>query len=81
MFPIVFHLQHRAEADDGLAAREREENTFRKTDPAPTDLKEKLERAAANYTRDSACPGGRQPSSSSISNAPCARFSASTAAA
>jgi hypothetical protein len=42
---ITFYLGHRAEVDDDLAIREREENTFSETQPAPADLKKKLDRA------------------------------------
>ena len=42
---ITFYLGHRAEADEDLATREREENTFSETHPAPADLKDKLARA------------------------------------
>ena len=42
---ITFYLGHRAEVDDNLATRDREENTISETHPAPADLKEKLERA------------------------------------
>ena len=42
---ITFYLGHRAEMDEDLARREREENAFSETRPAPADLKQKLERA------------------------------------
>ena len=42
---ITFYLGHRHEVDEDLAARERVEDTFSETHPAPADLKEKLERA------------------------------------
>jgi hypothetical protein len=42
---ITFYLGHRAEADEDIANREREENAFSETHPAPVDLKEKLDRA------------------------------------
>ena len=42
---ITFYLGHRPEVDEDLAAREREEDAFSETHPAPADLKEKLERA------------------------------------
>ena len=42
---ITFYLGHRSEVDRDLAVREREENAFSETHHAPTDLKEKLERA------------------------------------
>jgi uncharacterized protein (DUF433 family) len=42
---ITFYLGHRAEVDEELARREREENAFRETHPVPADAKEKLERA------------------------------------
>jgi uncharacterized protein (DUF433 family) len=42
---ITFYLGHRSEVDEDLAARDREENAFRETNPAPGDLREKLERA------------------------------------
>ena len=42
---ITFYLGHRAEVDEDIANREREENAFSETHPAPVDLKEKLDRA------------------------------------
>jgi uncharacterized protein (DUF433 family) len=42
---ITFYLGHRAEVDEDIATREREENAFSETHPAPADLKEKLDRA------------------------------------
>ena len=42
---ITFYLGHRADVDEDLARRDREENTFSETHPAPADLKEKLQRA------------------------------------
>lgn len=42
---ITFYLGHRAEVDEDIANREREENAFSETHPAPADLKEKLDRA------------------------------------
>jgi hypothetical protein len=36
---------HRAEVDEDIATRERDENAFNETNPAPVDLKEKLDRA------------------------------------
>lgn len=42
---ITFYLGHRAEVDDDLAIRERDETAFGETHPAPADLKEKLDRA------------------------------------
>jgi hypothetical protein len=42
---ITFYLRHRSEVDEDLGARERVEDTFSETHPAPADLKEKLERA------------------------------------
>jgi hypothetical protein len=42
---ITFYLGHKAEVDNDLATRAREENGFSETHPAPADLKEKLERA------------------------------------
>jgi len=42
---ITFYLGHQQEVDEDLAARERVEDTFSETHPAPADLKEKLERA------------------------------------
>ena len=42
---ITFYLGHRAEVDEDIATREREENAFSETHPAPVDLKEKLDRA------------------------------------
>ena len=63
---ITFYLGHRHEVDEDLAARERVEDTFSETHPAPADLKEKLERArrqpAVAVTRGP-LPGGRQPPS------------------
>jgi uncharacterized protein (DUF433 family) len=41
---ITFYLGHRVEVDEDLARREREENAFSETHPAPGDLKERLER-------------------------------------
>ena len=42
---ITFYLGHRHEVDEDLAARERVENSFSETNPAPADQNEKLERA------------------------------------
>jgi uncharacterized protein (DUF433 family) len=42
---ITFYLGHRYEVDEDLAARERVEDAFSETHPAPADLKEKLEHA------------------------------------
>jgi uncharacterized protein (DUF433 family) len=42
---ITFYLGHRAEVDEDIATREREESAFSETHPAPADLKEKLDRA------------------------------------
>jgi hypothetical protein len=42
---ITFYLGHRAEVDEDIATREREENAFSETHPAPADLKQKLDRA------------------------------------
>ena len=42
---ITFYLGHRGEVDADLARREREENGFSESHPAPADLKEKLQRA------------------------------------
>ena len=42
---ITFYLGHRSEVDEDIATREREENAFSETHPAPADLKEKLDRA------------------------------------
>src|SRR6266851_5145609 len=42
---ITFYLGHRSEVDEDLAARERVEDTFSETHPAPADLKQKLKRA------------------------------------
>jgi len=39
---ITFYLGHRSEVDEDVAAREREEDAFNETHPAPADLKEKL---------------------------------------
>ena len=41
---ITFYLGHHPEVDENLATREREENAFSETHPAPADLKEKLAR-------------------------------------
>lgn len=41
---ITFYLGHRAEVDEDLATREREEDAFIETHPAPADLKQNLER-------------------------------------
>jgi uncharacterized protein (DUF433 family) len=56
---ITFYLGHRAEVDEDIATREREENAFSETHPAPADLKEKLERAVTHGPLS----GGRQPPS------------------
>lgn len=42
---ITFYLGNRAEVDEDVATREREQNAFSETHPAPADLKEKLDRA------------------------------------
>jgi hypothetical protein len=42
---ITFYLGHRAEVDEDLPTREREENAFSETHRTPADLKKKLERA------------------------------------
>ena len=42
---ITFYLGHKDEVDDDIAARERIEDAFSETHPAPAELKEKLERA------------------------------------
>jgi len=42
---ITFYLGHRSDVDEDIATREREENAFTETHPAPADLKEKLDRA------------------------------------
>jgi hypothetical protein len=42
---ITFYLGHQAEVDHDLVTRERDENTFSESHPAPADLKEKLDRA------------------------------------
>ena len=42
---ITFYLGHRGEVDEDVARREREENAFNESHTAPTDLKEKLQRA------------------------------------
>jgi uncharacterized protein (DUF433 family) len=42
---ITFYLGNRSEVDADLTAREREENAFSDTRPAPAELKEKLARA------------------------------------
>ena len=42
---ITFYLGHRAEVDEDIGTRERDENAFNETNPAPVDLKEKLDRA------------------------------------
>lgn len=42
---ITFYLGHRSEVDVDLAAREREEDAFSETHPAPAEVREKLARA------------------------------------
>ena len=42
---ITFYLGHRAEVDEDVATREREETAFNETHPVAVDLKEKLDRA------------------------------------
>jgi len=42
---ITFYLGHKSEVEDDMAARERVEDEFTRTHPAPPHLKEKLERA------------------------------------
>jgi uncharacterized protein (DUF433 family) len=42
---IAFYLGHKSEVENDIAERERVENEFTKTHPAPPDLKKKLERA------------------------------------
>jgi len=42
---ITFYLGHTDEVDNDIAARERIEDAFSETHPAPSELKEKLERA------------------------------------
>ena len=42
---ITFYLGHKGEVDDDIAARERGEDVFSGTSPAPPALKEKLDRA------------------------------------
>src|SRR6202051_4517362 len=42
---ITFYLGHKDEVDNDLAARERLEDAFSETHPAPAELKEKLARA------------------------------------
>jgi uncharacterized protein (DUF433 family) len=42
---ITFYLGHKDEVDNDIAARERVEDAFSETHPAPAELKEKLERA------------------------------------
>ena len=41
---ITFYLGHKAEVENDLAEREREEDEYTKTHPAPPDIKEKFER-------------------------------------
>lgn len=42
---ITFYLGHKEEAEQDIAERERVEDEFSRTHPAPPELKEKLERA------------------------------------
>jgi uncharacterized protein (DUF433 family) len=42
---ITFYLGHNSEVENDIAERERVEDEFTKTHPAPPHLKEKLERA------------------------------------
>jgi uncharacterized protein (DUF433 family) len=42
---ITFYLGHRSEVDADLAGREREEDAFSDTHPAPAEVREKLARA------------------------------------
>ena len=42
---ITFYLGHKDEVDNDIAARERVEDAFSETHPAPSELKEKIERA------------------------------------
>jgi uncharacterized protein (DUF433 family) len=42
---ITFYLGHKGEVENDIAERERVEDEFTKTHPAPPQLKEKLERA------------------------------------
>src|SRR5256885_10850661 len=44
---ITFYLGHRAEVDEDLTTRAREENALSAAHPAPADLQEKLERGRA----------------------------------
>ena len=41
---ITFYLGHKDEVDNDIAARERVEEAFSETHPAPAELKEKIER-------------------------------------
>jgi uncharacterized protein (DUF433 family) len=41
---ITFHLGHKEEVEKDIAEREREEDDFSKTHPAPPEIKEKFER-------------------------------------
>ena len=45
MAPSPFTWDTGPEIDEDIATREREENAFSETHPAPADLKEKLDRA------------------------------------
>ncbi|MEZ5403187.1 MAG: DUF433 domain-containing protein [Bryobacteraceae bacterium] len=42
---IAFYLGHRAKVDAAIADRDRAEEEFRRSHPAPPELKERLERA------------------------------------
>jgi uncharacterized protein (DUF433 family) len=41
---ITFHLGHKEEVEKDIGEREREEDEFSKTHPAPPEIKEKFER-------------------------------------
>ena len=41
---ITFYLGHKSEAENDIAEREREEDAYSASHPAPPDLKEKFER-------------------------------------
>jgi hypothetical protein len=47
---ITFYLGHRAAVEEDLATREREENTFSETHPAPADLMTYLPSSASSAT-------------------------------
>jgi len=46
---LTFYLGHKDEVDNDMAARERVEDAFSEAHPAPSHLKEKLERAQRQW--------------------------------